>query len=264
MSLFAVWLFVRIYCPMSCSISLSDICRNFFTAFSLVFCPIFCPNLWDALFDFFVRPSCPILCPIFCLIFLLDILSHVLFDFVSGYFVRIYMSDFWLVFPSDFLAQFIVRCLHVRSLCLIFCPTISFDFCPTFVFDLFCPIFCFILCPIFCSFCFSDVSAFDMPMIFHSHASKAHFHKKVWILWPHFESEGFWNSEVAYWLKLFNHIQLIPTNWSENREIYSLFQGFKGRYHAPGAKLLRVHQRFDGYTSSSGAGFPPRKILHDI
>ena len=128
MSLFAVWLFVRIYCPMSCSISLSDICRNFFTAFSLVFCPIFCPNLWDALFDFFVRPSCPILCPIFCLIFLLDILSHVLFDFVSGYFVRIYMSDFWLVFPSDFLSQFIVRCLLVRSLCVIFCPTVSFDF----------------------------------------------------------------------------------------------------------------------------------------
>ena len=34
--------------------------------------------------------------------------------------------------------------------------------------------------------------------------------------------------------------------------------------HAPGAKLLRVYQRFHGYTSSSGAAFPPRKILHDI
>ena len=34
--------------------------------------------------------------------------------------------------------------------------------------------------------------------------------------------------------------------------------------HAPGAKLLRVYQRFHGYTSSSGAEFPPRKMLHDI
>ena len=34
--------------------------------------------------------------------------------------------------------------------------------------------------------------------------------------------------------------------------------------HAPVAKLLRVYQRFHGYTSSSGAAFPPRKKLHDI
>ena len=39
----------------------------------------------------------------------------------------------------------------------------------------------------------------------------------------------------------------------------SMLQG-----HAPGAKLLRVYQRFHGYTSSSGAEFPPRKMLHDI
>ena len=39
----------------------------------------------------------------------------------------------------------------------------------------------------------------------------------------------------------------------------SMFQG-----HAAGAKLLRVYQRFHGYTSSSGAEFPPRKMLHDI
>ena len=38
-------------------------------------------------------------------------------------------------------------------------------------------------------------SAFDMQMIFHSHANKTHFRKKV----VHFESESFWNSEVAYW-----------------------------------------------------------------
>ena len=39
----------------------------------------------------------------------------------------------------------------------------------------------------------------------------------------------------------------------------SILQG-----HASGAKLLRVYQRFHGYTSSSGAEFPPRKMFHDI
>ena len=39
----------------------------------------------------------------------------------------------------------------------------------------------------------------------------------------------------------------------------SMLQGY-----APGAKLLRMYQRFHGYTSSSGAEFPPRKMLHDI
>ena len=39
----------------------------------------------------------------------------------------------------------------------------------------------------------------------------------------------------------------------------SMLQG-----HALGAKLLRVYQWFHGYTSSSGAEFPPRKMLHDI
>ena len=40
-------------------------------------------------------------------------------------------------------------------------------------------------------------SAFDMEMIFHSHAKKTHFHKKALCTGSHFESEGFWNSEVA-------------------------------------------------------------------
>ena len=39
----------------------------------------------------------------------------------------------------------------------------------------------------------------------------------------------------------------------------SMLQG-----HSPQAKLLRVYQRFHECTSSSGAEFPPRKILHDI
>ena len=42
-------------------------------------------------------------------------------------------------------------------------------------------------------------SAFDMEMIFHSHANKTHFHEKGCVCtWPHFEREDFWNSEVAY------------------------------------------------------------------
>ena len=34
--------------------------------------------------------------------------------------------------------------------------------------------------------------------------------------------------------------------------------------HAPGANFLSMYQRFHGYTSSSGAEFRPRKMLHDI
>ena len=41
-------------------------------------------------------------------------------------------------------------------------------------------------------------SAFEMEMSFHSHATKTHFHKNGLCTWPHFEVEGFWNSEVAY------------------------------------------------------------------
>ena len=41
-------------------------------------------------------------------------------------------------------------------------------------------------------------SAFDMEIIFHSHANKTHFHKKGFCTWPHFESEGFGDSELAY------------------------------------------------------------------
>ena len=40
-------------------------------------------------------------------------------------------------------------------------------------------------------------SAFDMTMIFHSH-EKNPFSQERLYTWPHFESEGFWNSEVAY------------------------------------------------------------------
>ena len=39
-------------------------------------------------------------------------------------------------------------------------------------------------------------SAFDMEMIFHSRTNKTHFHDKGCALG--LESEGFWNSEVAY------------------------------------------------------------------
>ena len=41
-------------------------------------------------------------------------------------------------------------------------------------------------------------SAFYMEMIFHSHKNKTHFHNKGCALEPYYESEGFWNPEVAY------------------------------------------------------------------
>ena len=40
-------------------------------------------------------------------------------------------------------------------------------------------------------------SAFDMEIIFHSYANETYFHKKGCAPVPRFESEGFWNSEVA-------------------------------------------------------------------
>ena len=58
-----------------------------------------------------------------------------------------------------------------------------------------------------------------------------------------------------YWFA--THIHLRPTQ--EGFCSWSMLQG-----HAPGAKVLRVYQRFHGYTSSSGAEFPPRKMLHNI
>ena len=36
------------------------------------------------------------------------------------------------------------------------------------------------------------------------------------------------------------------------------------RFKADTHEVLRVYQRFHGCTSSSGAEFPPRKMLHDI
>ena len=41
-------------------------------------------------------------------------------------------------------------------------------------------------------------SAFDKEMIFHSHANKNSFSQERLCTRPHFESEGFWNSKVAY------------------------------------------------------------------
>ena len=40
-----------------------------------------------------------------------------------------------------------------------------------------------------------------MEMIFHSYANKNAFSQERLCTWPHFESEGLWNSEVAYWVR---------------------------------------------------------------
>ena len=54
-------------------------------------------------------------------------------------------------------------------------------------------------------------SAFDMEIIFHSHANKTHFFSRErFCTYPHFESEGFWNSEVAYFKRT---EQLIEKTW---------------------------------------------------
>ena len=49
-----------------------------------------------------------------------------------------------------------------------------------------------------------------MEIIFHFHANKTHFQKKRLCTQPHFESEGFWNSEVAYFIP-FYYCHQVPT-----------------------------------------------------
>ena len=41
-----------------------------------------------------------------------------------------------------------------------------------------------------------------MEMILYSHANKLSFSQERLCTWPHFESEGFWNSEVHGLLRL--------------------------------------------------------------
>ena len=175
MSLFAVWRFVRIYCPMSCSITLSDFLSEFFLPLLVWFFVLFFVrirempysiSLSDFLFDFFARYFVPRLVRFCFRLFCPNLYVLFLAGFSVWFFVPIYcpMSS-CSISLCDFLSDYIFR-FFVRLLCSI----------------CFVRFFCFILCPIFCSFCFSDVSAFDMPMIFHSHASKAHFHQKGWAL----------------------------------------------------------------------------------
>ena len=52
-------------------------------------------------------------------------------------------------------------------------------------------------------------STFDMAMIFHSH-EKNPFSQERLYTWPHFESEGFWDSQVAYCLQSSNYFKLTP------------------------------------------------------
>ena len=64
------------------------------------------------------------------------------------------------------------------------------------------------------------------------------------------------------WRTLLVYTSVAPCLKSDTHEGFcsrSMVQG-----HALGTKLLRVYQRFHEYTSSSGAEFPPRKMLHNI
>ena len=126
--------------------------------FAPIYCPMSCSISLSDFFDRFWSVFCPIFCP--------NLLWDALFDFFVPFFV-------W------FFARFFVQRL-VRFLCPIFCPTFLSDYLVRF----------------FARFYLSDFfrhfrhlyqnevkcSAFDMHMIFHSHANKAHFHKKGWAL----------------------------------------------------------------------------------
>ena len=79
-------------------------------------------------------------------------------------------------------------------------------------------------------------SAFHMEMIFHSHANKTHFTQERLCTWPHFESEGFWNSEVAYFVRFyFDHVcsaspkEILILNLCVKPPLFNIFNGFK--YH---------------------------------
>ena len=57
-------------------------------------------------------------------------------------------------------------------------------------------------------------SAFDMEMIFHSQANKTSSQERL-CTWPHFESEGFWNSKMAILLTLsFDYVLILLTRKS--------------------------------------------------
>ena len=45
-----------------------------------------------------------------------------------------------------------------------------------------------------------------MEVIFHSHANETHFHKKGCAPRLILKSEGFWNSEVAYWSSILSAV----------------------------------------------------------
>ena len=67
-------------------------------------------------------------------------------------------------------------------------------------------------------------------------------------------------STLFTWFKsMCANVRSLKADTHEGFCSWSMLQG-----HAPGAKLLLVYQRFQGHTSSSGAEFPPRKMLHDI
>ena len=73
-------------------------------------------------------------------------------------------------------------------------------------------------------------SAFDMEMIFHSRTNKSHFHEKGCALGR--ESEGFWNSEVAY------------LNWVQLMESLASEPGLRDTLAHPSlGKTLTVHLR---------------------
>ena len=82
------------------------------------------------------------------------------------------------------------------------------------------------------------------------------------------ECSCLWDVALKFWLLTVDFLHAMRSNVYKLQFKADTHEGFCSRSmlqgHASGAKLLRVYQRFHGYTSSSGAQFPPRKMFHDI
>ena len=132
MSLFAVWFFVRIYCPMSSSISI--FLSEFFLPLLVWFLSYFLSE--------FVRCLIRFLCPTI----LSDSLSDFLFDFFARYFVRCIVRFCFQLFCPTISSEFI--CPIFGWVCrLIFCPNLLSDV----LFDLFVWFFVRLSLSIFCA-----------------------------------------------------------------------------------------------------------------
>ena len=66
-----------------------------------------------------------------------------------------------------------------------------------------------------------------MEIIFHSYAKLNSFSQERLCTWPHFRSEGFWNSEVAYYIMdNHNYKKIVKSDWLSTTLISALIGQF--------------------------------------